>query len=129
MTASTPGGFMFQRKSSRFAALLWALALLPTDAAFAQGAGGPPPSLPNNDGADGVLRVCADPNNMPLSNQKGEGFENKIASQMANDFGYKLEYTFYPQRMGFVRNTLRDKVPNTEQYKCDLIIGVPKGYE
>ncbi|WP_371826438.1 substrate-binding domain-containing protein [Caballeronia sp. M1242] len=126
---------MFQRKASctvrfgRMAALLSALALLSADAAFAQGAGGPPPNLPNNDGADGVLRVCADPNNMPLSNQKGEGFENKIASQMASDFGYKLEYTFYPQRMGFVRNTLRDKVPNTEQYKCDLIIGVPKGYE
>ncbi len=126
---------MFQCKASRtvrsgrMAALLSAFAMLSTDAAFAQGAGGPPPSLPNNDGADGVLRVCADPNNMPLSNEKGEGFENKIASQMASDFGYKLEYTFYPQRMGFVRNTLRDKVPNTEQYKCDLIIGVPKGYE
>lgn len=106
---------MFQRKASRtvrsgrMAALLSALAVLSTDAAFAQGAGGPPPNLPNNDGADGVLRVCADPNNMPLSNQKGEGFENKIASQMASDFGYKLEYTFYPQRMGFVRNTLRDR--------------------
>ncbi|HTI17710.1 MAG TPA: substrate-binding domain-containing protein [Trinickia sp.] len=104
-------------------------AALAGQAAFAQSAGGPPSNLPNNDGADGVLRVCADPNNMPLSNQKGEGYENKIASQMASDFGYKVEYTFWPQRMGFVRNTLRDKVPNTEQYKCDLIIGVPKGYD
>lgn len=97
--------------------------------ASAQGAGAPPPNLPNNDGADGILRVCADPNNMPLSNEKGEGYENKIAAQMANDFGYKVEYTFWPQRMGFVRNTLRDKVPDTERFKCDLIIGVPKGYE
>src|SRR6266404_7381833 len=40
------------------------------------------PPLPNNDGNDGVLRVCADPNNMPLSNNKGEGYENQIASQM-----------------------------------------------
>jgi quinoprotein dehydrogenase-associated probable ABC transporter substrate-binding protein len=86
-------------------------------------------ALPNNDGADGVLRVCADPNNMPLSNRNGEGYENKIASQMASDFGWKLEYTYFPQRMGFIRNTLRDKVPNTERYKCDLVIGVPKGYE
>jgi quinoprotein dehydrogenase-associated probable ABC transporter substrate-binding protein len=87
------------------------------------------PALPNNDGADGVLRVCADPNNMPLSNSKGEGYENRIASQMASDFGYKLEYTFFPQRMGFVRRTLRDKVPDTGNFKCDLIIGVPKGYD
>ena len=87
------------------------------------------PALPHNDGADGVLRVCADPNNMPLSNSKGEGFENKIAAQMASDFGYKVEYTFFPQRMGFIRRTLRDKVPNTDDYKCDLVIGVPKGYD
>jgi quinoprotein dehydrogenase-associated probable ABC transporter substrate-binding protein len=86
-------------------------------------------AMPNNDGADGVLRVCADPNNMPLSNNKGEGYENRIASQMASDFGYKLEYTYFPQRMGFVRHTLREKVPETERYKCDLIIGVPKGYD
>ncbi|KMZ12126.1 hypothetical protein BHUM_06392c [Candidatus Burkholderia humilis] len=100
---------------------------LAAQAAWAQGASAP--NLPNNDGADGVLRVCADPNNMPLSNQKGEGYENKIANQMASDFGWKIEYTYWPQRMGFVRNTLRDKVPNTEQFKCDLIIGVPREYE
>lgn len=87
------------------------------------------PSLPNNDGADGVLRVCADPNNMPLSNDKGEGYENKIAAEMAHDFGYKVEYTYFPQRMGFVRHTLREKLPNSERFKCDLIIGVPKGYD
>jgi quinoprotein dehydrogenase-associated probable ABC transporter substrate-binding protein len=86
-------------------------------------------AMPNNDGADGVLRVCADPNNMPLSNNKGEGYENRIASQMASDFGYKLEYTYFPQRMGFVRHTLREKAPDTDRYKCDLIIGVPKGYD
>ncbi|VVU48924.1 hypothetical protein BAN20980_01623 [Burkholderia anthina] len=82
-----------------------------------------------DDGADGVLRVCADPNNMPLSNNKGEGYENRIASQMASDFGYKLEYTYFPQRIGFVRHTLREKTPDTDRYKCDLIIGVPAGYD
>lgn len=87
------------------------------------------PALPNNDGADGVLRVCADPHNMPLSNDKGEGYENKIASEMAHDFGYKVEYTYFPQRMGFVRHTLREKVSDSDRFKCDLIIGVPKGYE
>lgn len=87
------------------------------------------PALPNNDGADGVLRVCADPHNMPLSNDKGEGYENKIADEMARDFGYKVEYTYFPQRMGFVRHTLREKVPNSERFKCDLVVGVPKGYD
>ncbi|MGF6484926.1 substrate-binding domain-containing protein [Paraburkholderia sp. JPY419] len=87
------------------------------------------PALPNNDGADGVLRVCADPNNMPLSNDKGEGYENRIAAQMASDFGYKLEYTYFPQRMGFVRHTLREKAEGSDRYRCDLIIGVPKGYD
>ena len=48
---------------------------------------------------------------------------------MASDFGYKLEYTYFPQRIGFVRHTLREKTPDTDRYKCDLIIGVPAGYD
>ena len=76
-----------------------------------------------------ALRVCADPDNLPLSNSRGEGYENKIAEQLARDLGRKLEYTYFPQRMGFVRNTLRQKDPQTQQFKCDVIIGVPKGYE
>ncbi|SAL71827.1 Bacterial extracellular solute-binding proteins, family 3 [Caballeronia choica] len=106
----------------RFAAALFSVCM-------AQAALADDPALPNNDGADGVLRVCADPNNMPLSNNKGEGFENKIAAQMASDFGYKIEYTYFPQRMGFIRRTLRDKVPDSDRYKCDLVIGLPKGYD
>lgn len=79
--------------------------------------------------SDGVLRVCADPSNLPLSNDKGEGYENKIAEVMAKDLHLKVEYTYFPQRMGFIRNTLRAKEEETQRYKCDLIIGVPKGYE
>ena len=79
--------------------------------------------------AEAVLRVCADPSNLPLSNQSGEGYENKIAEQLARDLGRSVEYTFFPQRMGFVRNTLRLKDAQTQQFKCDVIIGVPKGYE
>jgi len=75
------------------------------------------------------LRVCADPDNLPLSNARGEGYENKIAEQLAHDLGRKVEYTYFPQRMGFVRNTLRKKDPQTQQFTCDVIIGVPKGYE
>jgi quinoprotein dehydrogenase-associated probable ABC transporter substrate-binding protein len=77
-----------------------------------------------------VLRVCADPNNLPLSNSKGEGYENKIAEAIARDLGMKkVEYTFFPQRMGFVRNTLRLQDPQTKEFKCDLIVGVPAHYE
>lgn len=79
--------------------------------------------------ADKVLRVCADPNSLPSSNQRGEGYENKIAQAMARDLGREVAYTFFPQRIGFVRNTLRAKDPDTGQWKCDVIIGVPKGYE
>lgn len=81
------------------------------------------------DAADKVLRVCADPNNMPLSNRSGEGYENKIAELLAQELGWKLEYAWFPQRMGFIRNTLRAKEPNSDSYKCDLVIGWATGAE
>ncbi len=80
-------------------------------------------------GADKVLRVCQDPNNLPLSNRAQEGFENKIAALFARELGWKLEHTWYPQRMGFIRNTLRAKEEHTERYKCDLVTGVAKGFD
>ncbi len=64
------------------------------------------------------LRVCADPNNLPFSNQRGEGFENRIASVIAADLGLAVRYTWWPQRRGFVRNTL-------DFGRCDVILGVP----
>jgi ABC-type amino acid transport substrate-binding protein len=70
----------------------------------------------------GVLRVCADPNNLPFSNQQGEGFENKLAEMLAHDLGERVEYTWWAQRRGFFRNTLKAGV-------CDLVIGVPSGFE
>ncbi len=79
--------------------------------------------------AGGVLRVCADPDSLPASNSRGEGYENKIAQALARDLGWKLEYTFFPQGMGFERNTLRNRDEVTHQYKCDLIMGVPSGYD
>jgi len=69
-----------------------------------------------------VLRVCADPNNLPFSNEKGEGFENKIAEMLAAKLDRKLAYVWYPQATGFVRNTLG-------AYRCDLIPGFPQGDE
>jgi quinoprotein dehydrogenase-associated probable ABC transporter substrate-binding protein len=76
-----------------------------------------------------ALRVCADPNNLPQSNSQGEGYENKIAEGLAHDLGLKLEYTYFPQRLGFVRNTLRAREEPSGRFKCDLIIGVPYPYE
>ena len=70
----------------------------------------------------GVLRVCADPNNLPFSNERGEGFENKIAELLAQDLGERVEYTWWAQRRGFFRNTLRAGT-------CDIVIGVPAGFE
>ncbi len=69
-----------------------------------------------------ALRVCADPANMPFSNEAGEGFENKIAELLAADLGLPLEYTWFPQATGFVRNTLGAK-------RCDLVIGYVAGSE
>lgn len=76
-----------------------------------------------------ILKVCSDPNNLPLSHRNGDGYENKIAAELARDLGRKLEYTYFPQRMGFVRNTLRKQDPSSREFACDLIIGVPAGYE
>lgn len=77
----------------------------------------------------GVLRVCQDPNNLPFSNRALQGFENKIAALLASDLGWKIEYTWYPQRMGFIRNTLRAKIEDTDTYKCDLVTGVAAGFD
>jgi quinoprotein dehydrogenase-associated probable ABC transporter substrate-binding protein len=78
---------------------------------------------------DTTVRVCADGHSLPQSNDRGEGYENKIAAALAHDLGKKLSYTYFPQRMGFVRNTLRARDEQTQQYKCDLIMGVPTGYD
>ena len=67
-----------------------------------------------------VLRVCADPNNLPFSNEKGEGFENKLAELFAAKLDKKLAYTFFPQATGFVRMTLAS-------HRCDVIMGYPQG--
>jgi len=69
-----------------------------------------------------VLRVCADPNNLPFSNEKGEGFENRIAELLAAKLNKTLAYVWYPQATGFVRNTLG-------AHRCDLIPGFPLGDE
>ena len=68
------------------------------------------------------LRICADPNNLPFSNEAGEGFENRIAELVAEELGAVPTYTWWAQRRGFIRNTLRAG-------HCDLVLGLPSGYE
>ena len=69
-----------------------------------------------------VLRVCADPANLPFSNERREGFENRIADLVAKDLHASLQYRWMPQRRGFIRLTLKAG-------ECDLVIGVPSEYD
>jgi quinoprotein dehydrogenase-associated probable ABC transporter substrate-binding protein len=69
-----------------------------------------------------VLRVCADPRNLPFSNEKGEGFENKLAEFFAQKLQKRLDYMYFPQATGFVRVTLG-------AHRCDVIMGFPQGDE
>lgn len=79
-------------------------------------------SAVNAPAQDRELRVCADPNNLPFSNQRLEGFENRIAQIVAGDLHATVKYTWHPQRRGFIRRTLKDG-------QCDLVIGVPSEYD
>jgi mxaJ protein len=81
-----------------------------------------PPKQKRIPASETSLRVCADPNNLPFSNNKGEGFENKIAELIAGEMHIPVEYTWWAQRRGFFRSTLRAGL-------CDVVIGVPLSFE
>jgi len=76
-----------------------------------------------------TLNVCADPNNLPFSNRSEQGFENKLALFWARELGLTLEYTSFPHRRGFERNTLTAEDLERGGFKCDVIVGVPDGYD
>ncbi|HEX8374163.1 MAG TPA: quinoprotein dehydrogenase-associated putative ABC transporter substrate-binding protein, partial [Geminicoccaceae bacterium] len=102
-----------RRPQHRPAALALSLLLLAAAVVPPAAAQTPPGELVDR----AALRVCADPNNLPFSNERGEGFENRIAELMAARLGLPLTYTWHPQSIGFVRNTLRAR-------SCDLVMGV-----
>jgi mxaJ protein len=81
-----------------------------------------PPAPQKVPASETALRVCADPNNLPFSNERQEGFENKIAELIAGEMHRPVEYTWWAQRRGFFRNTLRAGL-------CDVAIGVPASFE
>ena len=68
------------------------------------------------------LRVCADPHNLPFSNQQGEGYENKIAEFVAHELKLTISYTWFPDSQGFVRGTLM-------KHRCDVVMGTVSGVE
>ena len=103
-------------KSAALAAILCGAALLPA-AAQDSGLGG---SIELIDPQ--VLRVCADPNNLPFTNEKQEGFENRLAEFLAKKLGKTVSYSYFPMATGFVRMTLG-------AFKCDVILGYPQGDE
>lgn len=75
-----------------------------------------------------ALRVCQDPNNPPFTTAANDGIENKLAELFAKELGLPVVYYSFPQRLAFVRNTLRYKLPGKD-YPCDIIMGVPAGYD
>ena len=74
-----------------------------------------------------AVRVCADAHNMPYSNDKLEGFDNKIAALIGDELGIPVEYTWFPQRIGFSRNTIKKVDPKTGKFLCDLAMSIPSG--
>jgi len=105
-------------KHLRAAALL--AALFTAGAASAQNADAPPKRE--------AFRVCQDPNNLPFSNTNAEGIENKIAEVFGKALGLPVTYYSFPQRLAFIRNTLRYKLPG-QDYPCDIVMGVPAGFD
>jgi len=104
--------------------------MLTTNIALADAIDEIPPLNPN-EGRPGEVarvpsmedfRVCTDPDNMPFSNNKQEGFEDKIAALLAKDMGKKLSFMYAFNRFGFLRNTIKAR-------RCDIIMGVPPDYD
>jgi quinoprotein dehydrogenase-associated probable ABC transporter substrate-binding protein len=122
---------MTQHTTARLLLLLLSLVALPRTA-WSQGApqgadssraAAPPTTLSETPWKDEkVLRVCGDPDNLPFSNEKREGFDNKIADLIAKELGDTVSYVWWPARRGFIRNTLRER-------SCDVVIGVPTGFD
>ena len=122
---------MMQHTTARLLLLLLPLVTLPRTA-WPQGApqgadssraaAQPSATSPTPWKDDKVLRVCADPDNLPFSNEKREGFDNKIAELIAKELGDSVSYVWWPARRGFIRNTLRERA-------CDVVIGVPTGFD
>lgn len=76
-----------------------------------------------------ALKVCAPPYNLPMSEQDGSGYENRMAELFGQQLGLPVRYTWFPQRLGFVRATLRNNETEDGSYRCDLVMGVVDNFE
>lgn len=79
--------------------------------------------------AEEKFKVCADPLHPPYSTKSMDGFENKIAKLFAKKLSQEIEFYWFPQRIGFIRNTLKSQIDDTDQYKCDVVMGLPVGFD
>jgi quinoprotein dehydrogenase-associated probable ABC transporter substrate-binding protein len=79
--------------------------------------------------APAPFKVCAPPYNLPMSEKDGSGYENRIAELFAGQLGQKAAYTWFPQRLGFVRATLKNNETDDGEYKCDVVMGVVENFE
>ncbi len=94
------------------------------------GASGPATAeVPAPGGERKAFKVCADPHDLPSSDETRQGYENKIAQLFADDLELPIEYTWFPQRLGFIRNTLRSTDTAGGAYKCDIVMSVPANFE
>jgi quinoprotein dehydrogenase-associated probable ABC transporter substrate-binding protein len=114
------------RRSGRGTVRLWAAMCV--TAALGFGWSGPVTAQDEVKPARQAFRVCQDPNNLPFSNVDGAGIENRIAELFAKELGLPVTYYSFPQRLAFIRNTLRYKLPG-EDFRCDIVMGVPAGYD
>jgi quinoprotein dehydrogenase-associated probable ABC transporter substrate-binding protein len=103
-------------------AAVWTTALI-SGAAIA-----PPAAAQDAPAPRTALRVCQDPNNLPFSNTQGEGIENRLAEVFGKALNLPVTYYSFPQRLAFIRNTLRYKLPG-EEFRCDIVMGVPVGFD
>ena len=106
------------RRAMRFTSTRWLI----TAALAALVLHAPTPGAAQSATPAHVLRVCADPNNLPYSNERQEGFENRIAELVAREMKAELRYVWWAQRRGYIRNSLRAGL-------CDLFIGMPTGLD
>lgn len=109
------------RRSAGRLVLPACLCLLASAAVMAQSgeADGPPRK---------AFKVCQDPNNLPFSHEHTAGIENRVAELFAKDLGLPVQYYNFPNKLAFIRNTLRYKLPG-EDFRCDIVMGVPAGFD
>jgi mxaJ protein len=105
--------------------MFWSSLLVVGLSQFAQAEPAPEVATPTRT----ALKVCADPAQPPSSTQKLDGYENKIVDLFARSLGLPVEYTWFPQRIGFIRNTLNYDQTETGEFRCDLVLTVPEGFD